>query len=392
VSGDNTARGGLRHPLRRIAGILAPTVLFIIGLEIVLRLGTFVWHDFSQYYLFYGFHELVGRVGVSPWSVYSGEHYKFPPGYQLQGAAGQGAETAQINSLGFRGPDFEASKPPDTFRIITLGGSSTFGFHNSDTGTYPFQLQQRLLEPVNGLRIEVLNAGFPYYTTATIRSLLEEELVEFRPDLLTLYTAYNDASWPLSLNPATRLVFWLQQHSIIYLVMKETVLTDQRIYKIQGRVRKWFPSKVDTAKLDATVDAVADRYRENVEAIISMARDHDIAVVLIRQPMTTRIQNSSFGDLTYKQEYEAVRNKIAAGEFLSPFDIRMIIHYRLVEELDAIGREYHLPMVDNIAIVDADRTRLTTWVHLTEEANGHLADALQQTLLPMIPQGAPTTP
>jgi hypothetical protein len=85
--------------------ILAATVLGIVLLETVLRLGAFFWNDWNQFYLFYGFHGLVGRVGISPWSVYGGGHYKFPPGYSLQGAVGQGGETAAINSLGFRGPD-----------------------------------------------------------------------------------------------------------------------------------------------------------------------------------------------------------------------------------------------------------------------------------------------
>jgi hypothetical protein len=85
-------------------------------LETVLRLVAFFWNDWNQYYLFYGFHGLVGRVGISPWTVYGGGHYKFPPGYSLQGAVGQGGETAAINSLGFRGPDFDPIKPPGTFR------------------------------------------------------------------------------------------------------------------------------------------------------------------------------------------------------------------------------------------------------------------------------------
>jgi hypothetical protein len=66
-----------------------------------------------------------------------------------------------------------------------------------------------------------------------------------------------------------------------------------------------------------------------------------------------------------------------------------MIHHRLIAELDALGRERKLPVVDNIAIVDQDRTRLTTWVHLTEEANGLLARALHDAVVPLIPHAAP---
>lgn len=356
----------------------------ILVLEVVLRLGLFVWHDFSQYYLFYGFHNLVGRVGVSPWSVYSGDHFKFPPNYVLQGAAGQGTETASTNSLGFRGPDFEPAKTPDTFRVLTLGGSSTFGFHNADDETYPFYLQSEFLDEERDIQVEVINAGFPYYTSASIRSLLEDELFEYDPDLLTLYTAYNDASWPLQLGAGTRLVFWLQQHSTIYLVAKETVLTDQRIYKIQKKLRRRLQEGFDPGALEDMAEQVAARYRQNLEAILSMAMDHGVPTVLIRQPMTTRQQNKGIGELTYEQEYEAVVEKLEKREYTSTFDIRMILHHRLIEELDAIAKEHDLPIVDNIALLDQNPSGLTTWVHLTADANERLAAEIHSALLPVM--------
>jgi hypothetical protein len=43
-------------------------------------------------------------------------------------------------------------------------------------------------------------------------------------------------------------------------------------------------------------------------------------------------------------------------------------------------------MVDNIAIVDQDRRRLASWVHLTEEANLRLAEALKSAIEPYLEQ------
>jgi lysophospholipase L1-like esterase len=375
-------------------GILAATVLVIVLLETVLRLGAFFWNDWNQFYLFYGFHGLVGRVGISPWSVYGGGHYKFPPGYGLQGAAGQGGETAAINSLGFRGPDFDPIKPAGTFRVICLGGSSTFGFHDTDTGTYPYQLQQLFGEPINGLSVEVINGGFPYYTTASVRSLLETELASYDPDLITLYAAYNDASWPLGSGSGTRLLFWISQHSMIYLVMKETLLPDSRVLWLGRKLRRWLPASTDPAALDQTAEAVAARYRQNMEAILTFAAERGIGAMLVRQPMTTQVDNRDFNRRTYAEEYAAVTAKIAAREPLTELEQRMFLHHRLIDELDALARERNLPVVDNIAIVDQDRSRLTTWVHLTEEANEQLARALHDAIVPLIPGAvpAPTAP
>src|SRR5262249_10576001 len=96
----------------------------ILALEVILRIGAFAWYHYSEYHLFYGFHNWVGRVGINPWSTVDGEYYKFPPNYTLKGGLGQGSETAAINSHGFRGPDFETVKPKGVFRVACLGESS----------------------------------------------------------------------------------------------------------------------------------------------------------------------------------------------------------------------------------------------------------------------------
>jgi hypothetical protein len=161
------------------------------------KAGSFLWFGYNQYYLYYGFHGLMGGVRIAPSSTHTGRHYKFPPHYVLHGAAGQASEKASINSLGFRGPEFQAMKPVGVFRVICMGESSTFGFRNSDNGTYPFQLENLFRQGHGGAKIEVINAGFPYYNTGSILSLLREELVHYSPDVLTLYSAFNDAGWPL---------------------------------------------------------------------------------------------------------------------------------------------------------------------------------------------------
>jgi hypothetical protein len=110
-----------------------------------------------------------------------------------------------------------------------------------------------------------------------------------------------------------------------------------------------------------------------MEAILTFAAERGIEAVLVRQPMTTQVHDRDFTRMTYEEEYGAVKAKIAARESLTPLEIRIIIHHRLIDELDALARERNLPVVDNIAIVDQNRPGLTTWVHLTEEANELLA-------------------
>src|SRR5262245_62161879 len=88
--------------LRESAKGIAIAFAVILVLEVGLRLVAFGWYH-SEYYLFYGIHSWIGRVGINPWATIRGEHYKFPPNYILKGADGQGSETAAVNSHGFRG-------------------------------------------------------------------------------------------------------------------------------------------------------------------------------------------------------------------------------------------------------------------------------------------------
>lgn len=74
----------------------------------------------------------------------------------------------RINNQGFRGPDFTVAKPPDVTRVLTLGASSTFGYHNRDDETYPYYLEQLLNADGRG-RFEVINFSIPHATAATSR-------------------------------------------------------------------------------------------------------------------------------------------------------------------------------------------------------------------------------
>ena len=194
---DETATPPKKSRRRRLLAVALKLCAVVLFMEAALRVGAYAAYGRNPYYLFYGFQGAVSQVNVSPWSVFAGQYYKYPPNYELQGAAGQAGETARTGSLGFRGPDFEPEKAPGSFRVFCLGGSSTFGFHNDDDQTYPHYLQERLAANAATSHVEVVNAGFPYYNSATLRGLLEEELVDYAPDLVTVYSGYNDTSWPL---------------------------------------------------------------------------------------------------------------------------------------------------------------------------------------------------
>jgi lysophospholipase L1-like esterase len=362
----------MKKLLKNAAFVLLSTAATILLLEAILRPFAYFRFGRSEYYLYYGIHSLVGRVGINPRSTFQGEYYKFPPHYLLKGAAGQESETASTNALGFRGRDFSPVKPAGVFRVVCLGESSTFGYRNRDDETYPVYLQQLLDR--DGVRGEVINAGFPYYNSASILSLLKNEILTYSPDLITLYAGYNDTSWPTEIGRMGKLALWVDTHSITYLLWRRDVMSrfaDKIERRVYGRA---IPQKLRDEAFKKNDELVARRYRANVQSISELARSRGIAVVLIKQPVTAR--NPGYESMSYEEENRRVKEKFERGEMLSDIETWMLKQHHLMLELDKIANEKGLPVVDNIRIVDQDRRRLASWVHLTAEGNQKLAEAL----------------
>ena len=105
----------------------------------------------------------------------------------------------ETNNLGYRNKnDFEFTKDSNVFRILALGGSTTWGYllDNPDD-TWPAQLEKMLNDVLSENsdidRIEVINGGLNYGTSA---ELLLHYLFRDRnldPDIVILHTGGNDA-------------------------------------------------------------------------------------------------------------------------------------------------------------------------------------------------------
>ncbi len=83
----------------------------------------------------------------------------------------------------------------DTVRIMALGDSFTFGFGVEVEQTYPKQLEQLLNDRGGGAEYEVINAGFPGYSTVQELRYFEEEGRHLEPDLVLIeFFPVNDFS------------------------------------------------------------------------------------------------------------------------------------------------------------------------------------------------------
>ncbi|MGV6826873.1 MAG: SGNH/GDSL hydrolase family protein [bacterium] len=112
--------------------------------------------------------------------------YAIKPGYQSADS------DVAINSLGFRGPDISPQKPPSTFRIVAMGGSTTYGILLPQGKDYPRQLESKLKSLLNTNDLEVINAGLVSATTAETLHRLYTEILPLQPDMVIIYHGFND--------------------------------------------------------------------------------------------------------------------------------------------------------------------------------------------------------
>ena len=371
---------------KRLLVALASLVATLVLFELVARVGAWLYYGRNPYYLFYGFVSWTDDSGEGHSEKLDG-YFKFPPNQTIQHGL---PEPGRINNHGFRGPDFERAKPAGAFRVVCMGGSSTFGYTDRDEGTYPFLLQERFDAHPAGLRVEVINAGIPHFNTDHLVAALESEVLDWSPDVITLYCAYNDATYPLAENGWQAATRKLDEYSAAFACLRKILNTSL------GDVvfHQWsnYLPQMTRAALERQIELHRAMTRANLVRIAELAQARRVRIVVVRQPMTlwfTRVEHGLAQgprpELTYEGEVEEVRARLEREGAITGWEAVLLVHRAVLEEVDAFATERALPVVDNVALIDAHPDGLSTYVHLKEAANGRLAEALHAVLAPLLP-------
>lgn len=86
---------------------------------------------------------------------------------------------------------FAAEKPPGTFRIFCLGGSTTVGYPYWYNGSFPSFLRDRLRRVFPERQIEVINAGMTATNSFAVVDIAREVL-HYQADLIIVYDGHNE--------------------------------------------------------------------------------------------------------------------------------------------------------------------------------------------------------
>lgn len=373
------ATGRARLPLRkRLLFAVVVFVVLMLGIEVTGRVVSYIVYGFNPYYLCYGFYSLTDHEGGGYTNKQRG-YSKFPVNTTIKYGV---PEPCRINNQGMRGQDFETKKAPGTFRVVCMGASSTFGFTDRDEGTYPRLLQKLFDQDGLSPKVEVINAAIPKMRAKNIRAMYENEIVDYDPDLVTYYEAFNDSNVPEQ--STVQVVYrWLDEHSAAFAGIRKGVN-----WALGPVLAAWWElPHVERDVAEKRAQLRADEVATNMGRLIEVAQGRGTEVVLIKQPMTVwfervtrRLVAPDSPRSTYEQEFREVDEKLRTTGRLQGWELTIYTHHKITDRVPELASRYGLEVIDNVALVAEKPERLASHVHLTEEANARLAEELHKTI------------
>ena len=211
----------------------------------------------------------------------------------------------EINEKGYRGPNFESIKPPNTIRIIVYGGSATFDTRTDKNSDWPHLVGKKLRE-TGFTHIEVINAGIPGHTAVESVGRFFTEGFMFSPDYALLYNAWNDMkyfdakqSFLRTVKPALH-QFDYRIHNINFL--DQWLCNSSHLYNVLRRVyfkkktklgREGIISSQDTRSSTTSLNPLQFRqYQLAVEMFVDLARNIGARPILITQARLVHPENT----------------------------------------------------------------------------------------------------
>jgi|GEM_PF-1669318 len=232
-------------------------------------------------------------------------HYQMRPGFtgEIYKAP------VEINSFGFRGREFSIEKS-DTFRIVCMGNSCTFGNEVKLSETYPYLLEKRLKQRL-GDEVQVINAGIPGYSSYQGKILWEEKIAVLQPDIVVVSYGFNDRrtvpdiGWQdgaeffrRNAKAQSRMEFFRRSYLCKWLL--HILNLDEKIPKIEG-----YAVRVDK-----------EQYEANMQEIAGEAKSAGAKVLFLGMPDRNNLRDfyQQADALMNFREFQSVRDRLETSQ------------------------------------------------------------------------------
>ncbi len=210
-------------------------------------------------------------------------------------------KTIFINKDGFR-DNLSKKDTKNTFRIMVLGDSSTFGWGLNFEETYPHLLKLKLIKK-NKNKIEIFNLGHPGFNFTDYYNLYLKAQKKIKPNLIVIGVNTNDY-YTDKMNLYIEDGVAREYNSIWYkLKIPSSVLIKLRESSLYLTIRTAFKNIKTTFKKDIALNYKVDRkiIKNRNERMFSLlnkfktiAKDNSIKIHIIYWPINIEIKNNSY--------------------------------------------------------------------------------------------------
>lgn len=320
--------------------------------------------------------------------------YKLKPGYKKLDHAGRGAH---INEQGFAQEEFvPIPRRAGYLRVVAQGESTTHG-HEVKLACYPTYLRRILSERARGNSgIEVINGGVSGWISTQVALRAEHQLAFYKPDLVVLYTGWNDFQgynpfvqappqtdyFELYFNKGKKVALHVEQH------VKTVALLSTLVQKFRAQASEATPPKAPATVAKERVCgrelvAAEDNYRfylKNLDRIVAAYRRENPKVTVALCTLVGRWPQ--FGQKEWDKEPPYKRTWWMKGEKVGPQEAACLFS-RFNDVIRGYARKNNLPLIDlEQKFAGLDRSKMQwDFAHFNEDGYELLAESMYEDMV-----------
>jgi tetratricopeptide (TPR) repeat protein len=255
---------------------------------------------------------------------------------------------------------FLVTKPPGTFRIFCLGGSTTVGYPYWYNGAFSSFLRDRLRALFPDRALEIVNVGMTATNSYTVLDL-GKDLLAHEPDLFVVYDGHNEfyGAFGAASNARIAPARWL---TLLYLRLVHLRTFQLLGNFISGLMGLFGSAPIDYSSRATMMEQVArgknvaygsdtyfqafEEFRQNLEALAELCRTHRIPLILGTQVSNLRdlvpfISNHAPG--ISQQQRSRFQQMYGSGLELQSNGLvdSALVHFRSAIVLDSLYADAH---------------------------------------------------
>ncbi|MCK4792195.1 MAG: tetratricopeptide repeat protein, partial [Desulfobacteraceae bacterium] len=245
-------------------------------------------------------------------------------------------KTASNKRMAFNDQVFPKEKESGTYRIFSMGGSTTYGTPYLDKVSFSGWLRAYLKSADQKRKWEVINAGGISYASYRVVNLMNE-LKQYKPDMFIIYSGQNEFLEERSYGDLSKVPSWvLESNSLLsgtrtYAAVKKGIDALRPDTPEKARERYELTGEVDeilthtagptTYHRDEKLKSqIITHYRLNLQLMVNIAHEVGAKIIFVKPAINLKDMSP------FKSEHKEGLSKKALEKWQELYDRASILH------------------------------------------------------------------